>query len=57
MAVRLLTGYFGSPEPYASNGFEDMVPDQDTGDIYTMYGDTHNGSVTLENGFFGAEER
>jgi len=52
MAVRLLPGYFGSPDPYASNDFEDMVLN-DNGAIGALYGATHNGNVLLEDGYFG----
>lgn len=54
MAVRLLAGYFGSPDPWAVNGFEDMEPG-DSGFVASIYGHTHNGDVFLEIGFFGPE--
>lgn len=54
MDVRLLAGYFGSPDPWAGNDFETMELD-DNGAIAAIYGDTHNGGVTFEQGYFGPE--
>lgn len=52
MAVRLLLGGFGSPDPYAANDFEDMEVSAN-GFIQTLYGGTQTGTVTLGPGFFG----
>lgn len=49
--VQLLTGWFGSIEPYAINGFETLEP----GEITTIDGDEENGDVHLDTGWFGEE--
>jgi hypothetical protein len=51
--VRLLAGYFGSADPYATNDFETMEVDVDTGTIASIYGEFSNGGVTLGPGYFG----
>jgi microcystin-dependent protein len=53
-AVRLLAGYFGSPDPWAMNDFEAMQLNEN-GAIAAIYGDTYNGAVRFENGYFGPE--
>jgi hypothetical protein len=50
--VRLLAGYFGSPDPWAANDFEAMELNEN-GAIDSIYGGDSNGGVIFEPGYFG----
>lgn len=47
--VELLTGWFGNIDPYSMNGFETLV----VGPITAITGETQNGDVHLDTGWFG----